>query len=205
MIKNPALFVTENTQTGDRFAIRLTTRKDKINFWYASEEHKYLYTFAENANYNRKTEWTEDLCRQLLKELTEENSKISIFRHAIDDVYIFNSEEKNDFPKMPRQPKEFEKYLAKMKIIERRAKIEKDHHSGPAPFILYGKHNDYGETELEFAWKLTPDKPKRQNIKPGDLVLVWTKFGFKKVTVTRIEKAAPGQKQPECRVKKKLK
>lgn len=206
MIKNPAIFVTENSQTEEKFAVRLACSKEKVNFWYATAECKYLYTFVANEKYNGKSEWTEDLCRQLLKELVEKNSNLSVLRYAENDVYVFNFDAINDMvvPKMPKQEKEFKKYLEKMKYVERRAAIEKEKHSGPAPYILYGKHNDYGETEIEFAWKLTPDKPKRQNIKPGDKVLVWTRYGFRKATVTRIEKAVPGKKQPEHRVKKKL-
>lgn len=50
---------------------------------------------------------------------------------------------------------------------------------------------------------MTPDKPKRQGIAPGDTVVVWTKNGYKTVVVTRIEAAEDGP-QPAARVKKKI-
>lgn len=81
-----------------------------------------------------------------------------------------------------------------------RRKIEEEKAKEPAPFILYGKFDKIPE---EHCWRLTPDKPKREGIEPGDRVLVWTSIGWKQVTVTRIE-PAEGKAQPAYRVKKKL-
>lgn len=84
--------------------------------------------------------------------------------------------------------------------IQRRLEIEAEKAKEPAPFILYGV---YGNHQKEYAWRLTPDKEKRQGIVPGDKVVVWTAKGWKVVTVTRIE-PAEGKEQPLNRVKKKL-
>jgi len=89
-----------------------------------------------------------------------------------------------------------ERKAAKRKRLE----IEAEKCEVPAPYILFGKHDGL---DKEYAWRLTPDKPKREGIVPGDRVLVWTRKGFKQVTVTRIE-PADDKEQPTARVKKKL-
>lgn len=83
---------------------------------------------------------------------------------------------------------------------QKRREMEEEKAKELAPFILYGK---FDKSPEEYSWRLTPDKPKRQGIEPGDRVLVWTYHGWKQVTVTRIE-PAEGKAQPAYRVKKKL-
>lgn len=215
-------------EAGERFAARQTwhtkaNSENVINFWHITPSHTFLYTFKPNKLYNRKVVWSEDLCQQLLKELRSPKPSVFVVRYAMDGQQVFSDMEGKFIPKTPKAPtpqpqpdpkakelreqrrKEHEERLKEAQgrkaVSSKRRKIEDAKTQDKAPFILYGKHNAGGSKE--YAWQLTPDKPKRQGIVPGDRVLVWTKYGFKQITVTRIE-PAEGKEQPKARVKKKL-
>ncbi|MGN1026597.1 MAG: hypothetical protein ACI4P4_09350 [Faecousia sp.] len=171
-----------------------------INFWHITPEHTYLYTFIPNETYNRHAEWNEAFCKSLEKVLGMSNPIIPIIRYAVDGKVMFCTYNLGSIPHPPSTPKKPLEKQRERGSQMRRTEIESAKSRTPAPYILYAKHKDGGK---EYAWQLTPDKPKRQDILPGDRVLVWTHNGFQKVTVTRIEPAV-GREQPCCRVKKKL-
>lgn len=172
-----------------------------INFWHITPEHTYLFTFKPDERFNRHAEWSETLCEQLLKELRHPKPSLQLVRYVIDGKAVFYNSNLRCLPKTPptpKKPQHIRRCTGKSRNF--RATIETEKAKMPAPYILYGKHEDGGK---EYAWSLTPDKPKRQDIQPGDLVLVWTSYGFRSVVVTRVE-PSDGQPQPKYRVKKKL-
>lgn len=100
-----------------------------------------------------------------------------------------------------KSPKEWEEYLARQEKKELRFKIEEAKRNEPAPFLVFGKFRE--ASEKEYSWRLTPDKPKRQGIMPGDRVLAWTGSGWAQVVVTRVEEIGD-REPPRGRIKKKL-
>lgn len=216
---------TYPTETGERFAALQTwhtkaNSENIINFWHITPEHTYLFTIKPNKRFNRKAKWSEDLCRELLGELRSPKPDVFVVRYVVDDTVLFSDLQGKCFPKPPKAPQippELKEDLTKeerkqrreaaaLAAQERKAKklnrpqIEEAKCQEPAPYILYGTHQKNGK---EYSWRLTPDKPKRQGIVPGDRVLVWTNKGFTQVWVTRIEEAGD-REQPTARVKKKL-
>ncbi len=205
---------TYPTETGERFAAlqkwhTKANSENIINFWHITPEHTYLFTIKPNKRFNRKVKWSEELCRELLGELRSPKPDVFVVRYVVDDTVVFSDINGKSFPKPLKAPqappvsqKAERKQMPKQeqKKLKKRTAIEKVKGQEPAPYILYGTHSKEGK---EYAWKLTPDKPKRQGIVPGDRVLVWTKNGFTQVWVTRIEEAGD-QEQPAARVKKKL-
>ena len=194
---------------GEWFAIASTGKNNnlrgKINFWHFTPNHTYLYTFVSNESYHCKQKWTEDLYRKSEADLRSPNSNIKVLRFLIDDSVIFCETGYEDVPKIPKSrnyPEGWEIHLQRKEKELHRIEIEAKKSKEFAPFILYGKFNN--ESENEYFWKLNPDKAKRQGIVPGDRVVVWTKNGFKVVTVTRIEANDINKEQPTARVKKKL-
>ena len=215
-------------EKGERFAARQVwhkkeTSENVINFWHMTPAHTFLYTFKPTEKYNGSSEWSEKLCQDLLAELRSPKPSMTVVRYAMDGQQVFSDMAGKVMPKPPEAPKpvpqpdpmakelreqrrkEHEERVQKAKDkksnSKKRRQIEAAKTKEPAPFILFGTHDTGGSKE--YAWQLTPDKPKRQGIVPGDRVLVWTKYGFDTVTVTRIE-PAEGKKQPAARVKKKL-
>lgn len=172
-----------------------------INFWHITPKHTYLFTFRPDDRFNRYAAWDESFCEQLLNELRLPKPSLQLVRYAVDDKVVFYNCNLWRIPQTPPAPKlpQYQKQN-KEKTRASRARIEAEKSKIPAPFILYGKHDGRGK---EYAWQLTPDKPKRQDIQPGDRVLVWTSYGFRSVIVTRVE-LSDGQLQPKYRVKKKL-
>lgn len=205
---------TYPSETGERFAAlqKWHTRANSeniINFWHITPEHTYLFTIKPNKRFNRRSKWSEELCRELLGELRSPKPDVFVVRYVVDDTVLFSDLQGQCFPKPPKAPqappaskKEERKkqHEQEQKKLKNRSEIEEEKCQEPAPYILYGTHAKDGK---EYAWRLTPDKPKRQGIVPGDRVLVWTKKGFAQAWVTRIEEAGD-QEQPAARVKKKL-
>lgn len=203
------MYRTFMNEEGERWAFREIPNKSKfrhMNFWHIVDGNCLLFTFKQNKIYNRKTIWTEDMIRKLENDLKSPNPSVKVLRCAYNNQILFVSDDyalTGPLPNVPREPKrpdEGEKHIEKQKKRPTRLEIEEIKNNEPAPYILYGKHDNVDE---EFAWNLTPDKPKRQGISIGDRVLVWTKRGFSEVTVTRIEEA-DGTVKPTARVKKKL-
>ena len=203
--KTKLLYKTNRSFDDQWFVIRTVCKnKAKLNFWVFTLEHNFLYTIVCNEEYNQKTEWTDEVCQKLLNELRSEKPNISVVRYCVDDKVVISANNNNEYL-LPTNP--LKRYpdlpvkIYKREKIKRRYEIEDALQKIDAPYILFGKHSTL---DKEYAWKLTPDKPKRQGIVPGDKVVVWTKNGFRTVTVTRIEDAT-GKEQPLCRVKKKIK
>lgn len=192
-------------ENGVRFAARQHWNDQDpgsgINFWHITPEHTYLFTFKPDERFNRFAEWNEALCELLLKELRLPKPSLQLVRYAVDGKAVFYNSNLRSLPKTPPAPKKPQhKKRHAGKLRKFRATIEAEKAKVPAPYILYGKHEGQGK---EYAWQLTPDKPKRQGIQPGDLVLVWTSYGFKTALTTRIE-PSEGKPQPKARVKCKL-
>lgn len=198
-------YKTNESTDGYWFMITRTSREDycTLNLWVFVNKHFFLYTFEADQKYNRETNWSDGRCHKLLEDLNSGNSNVKCLRKIKDDEIVFandNFKEKN-IPQNPfKKQQGWEKHIEKVDEYYKRLKIEEKFKETEAPYILFGKHKG---TEHEYTWKLFPDKPKRQGIVPGDEVLVWTRKGFKPVTVTRIE-PAEGKEQPMCRVKKKI-
>lgn len=172
-----------------------------INFWHITPEHTYFFTFKPDERFNRHAEWNEAFCERLLTELRLPKPSLQLVRYAVDEKAVFYNSNLWRIPKTPPAPQTAQQQKQNnRKTRAFRAAIEEEKGNAPAPYILYGKHEGLGK---EYAWRLTPDKPKRQGIQPGDLVLVWTSYGFRSVIVTRVE-PSDGQPQPKYRVKKKL-
>ena len=171
-----------------------------INFWHITKGSTILYSFLPNEKYNRKTLCTKEICENLEKDLRSVNPSVRVLRFAVNGELIFSNGDHRGWS-IPKVPDPFVIINEEeRRISPKRLEIEKEKTREPAPYILYGKHNKKGK---EYAWRLIPDKPKRQGILPGDKVIVWTRYGFTRITVTRIEKAEE-QEQPTARVKKKL-
>ena len=210
------MYRTFKNENGERWALREIPNNAKfrhMNFWHIVDDTCLLFTFKQNKLYNRKTIWTEDMIRKLEDDLKSPNPSVKILRCAYNNQVLFVSDDyaiTGPLPNTPREPKkpdglerhleEKKRHFEKQERRLTRLAIEEIKGNEPAPYILYGKHDN---VDKEFAWNLTPDKPKRQGISIGDRVLVWTKRGFREVTVTRIEEA-DGTVKPTARVKKKL-
>lgn len=186
----------ENAETGELYVVARTWTKKgpgrTLNLWHVMGKDTVLYTFSQNEKYNHKTNWTEELCRKLEADLRSQKPSLNVLRFAVNGKCIFAADPSYE-SNVPNVPYE-----------KTRAEHEAEKNAVPAPYILYGKHDGL---DVEFYWNLTPDKPKRQGIEPGDRVLVWTKKGFAAVTVTRIEKRDGRKKSqpvPTARVKKKM-
>lgn len=192
----------KQSENGEWFALKQTTKGAAINFWHITPEHTYLYTFKRNDEYNEKMAWTDDVCRELVREMRKSKPSVDVIRFAVDGVYYLNVDgaASDGVPKVPCKPDGANEDQEKAAQWKHRLEIEKKKCSVPAPYILYGKHDGM---DKEYAWRLTPDKPKRKGIRPGDRVVVWTRKGFREATVTRIEEARD-KVQPAARVKKKL-
>jgi len=209
------VYLSNLNETEEYFALAQTWNKQKpgtsINFWHITPAHEWLFTFRPTSKYNKDTMWSDRICRELEEDMKSQNPSVEVIRFAVDGMYIFKEEDHQSdaVPKPPAASKSFEKESTnktpeqKKEETKRRRRIFIEDKMGkvPAPFILYGKHEN---SEKEYSWKLTPDKPKRQGIVPGDTVMVWTRNGFTKATVTRIESLEADQPQPAARVKKKL-
>lgn len=200
-------FSTPHTQA-NRYVLRLTAGGAKLNFWYDNGKHIYFYTFAQNEKYNRNTIWTEAECENLINELSLPNPCVKIVRFAVDGAYFVNllNEKGAAVPVMPGLKEKLEFVTKKaaeaerLESLRKRAEFEAKKCKTPAPYILYGK---FDGNPKEYAWRLTPDKEKRKGIQSGDSVLVWTRSGWKIVTVIRVEPSNE-RAQPTCRVKKKI-
>lgn len=204
--------IKESFKDGDKYAlVEVNSRSPKgeraINFWHKKRNSTFFYTFLPNETYNILSEWNRNTFDVLETKLRTPNSSLTVLRLGFNGHLIYGSDGYNNIPKMPKMPKipkvpsSQNKKESNEEKLKTRELIEEIKTQNPAPFILFGKHKG---CDNEFAWKLYPDKPKRQNIVPGDCVLVWTKNGFKQVTVTRIEEAVEGAEQPTARVKRKL-
>lgn len=185
------LYRTVN-QVENLFAVYTSKSGDYIDFWHITGKQTFLYTFSPSEKFHQKRKWSEDLCLELLEDLRKPKPSCQVQRFAVNDQLVFVSDPSfnSSIPRIPR----------KVDRSRNRAAIEEYFSQQPAPFILYGTHEKGGK---EYAWKLTPDKPKRQGINPGDWVVVWTKQGFTTVRTSRIE-PSEGKEQPKYRVKKKL-
>lgn len=196
------LYVTTHKKATEWFAVKPTANGKKLNFWYDDGKHVTLYTFRQCDRYSRHMCWNERICREVLAELRKPAPALDVVRFAVDGVlYLPDPESTPDVPAMPPRTKEQLMKIQEWNSDYIRVNIEDYKCSTPAPFILYGIFP--GRSPKEYAWRLTPDKPKRQGIEPGDTVLVWTRCGFRKAQVTRIEEAGD-LPQPACRVKRKL-
>ena len=196
------LYVTTKKNAKEWFAVKPTTNGKKVNFWHDNGQHVYLYTFKQNNRYSRHIVWNDRICRDLLEDLRRPSPSVEVVRFAVDGIlFISDPESTPQVPQMPARVKADLKESGEWNGDHVRADIEDYKCSTPAPYILYGEFRE--NQGKEYAWRLTPDKPKRQGIVPGDKVLVWTRCGFRKVRVTRIEEAGD-KEQPECRVKRKL-
>ena len=195
------LYVTTNKKAKEWFAVKPTTNGKKLNFWHDDGKHVTLYTFRRCEKYNQHMYWNERICRELLEELRKPVPALDVVRFAVDGVlYLADPEATPEVPAMPPKTKEQLMQINEWNNAYIRVNKEDAKCAKPAPYILYGV---FPWNEKEYAWRLTPDKPKRQGIKPGDWVLVWTRAGFRTVRVTRIEEAGD-KPQPECRVKRKI-
>lgn len=220
---------TESNEDGERFVIGRSARSRSgwVNYWHLKDGHVYLFTFLPNQKYNKRKHWDRELYLKLEEDLRSAKPSVEVMRFAVDDKVIFYAKGSGfavpAMPAPPRKSPDWERHLEKLAqrenaeslqgtqqwgepqmTFEQRAEREEKKGKEKAPYILHGK---FSEDSKEFSWKLTPDKPKRQGIQPGDRVLVWTKKGFAKVTCTRIERVDMRRKQPEhpkYRVKKKL-
>lgn len=183
----PILFYEGGRKDGELFVLRQTIGGDKINFWYRNDEHAYFYTFLPSDRFNAESKWTKALCQKLVAELQSGKPSFEVDRFAIDGFWLINPEQSATVPKHPKRSG----YVKRERD---------DKYNNPAPFILYGKHR---ANSRELSWKLWPDKKERQNIHPGDQVIVWTQNGPRVATCTRIE-AAENLEQPACRVVRKF-
>ena len=197
--KQPYNFISKKREDGSYFAVRATASSSMLNFWYVSIAHTYLYTFVKTEKYNNRTEWTEKQCQELLDALRSEKPTLRVIRFAVDNMLVFDDEKLGDVPATPYSNGPETRFIV-VAASKKRREIEKDKGSRPAPYVLFGilQDNIGGK---EYAWNLTQDKPRRQNIMPGDLVLVWTRSGFKKAITTRIVKSEETEVKPTCRVK----
>lgn len=203
---------TYPNENGERFVVKQTKGQSEanpqtINFWHVKPGHTSLFTFVASEKYCKKTDWNEDMFRELLADLKSPKPSVAVVRVIVDGFQLFNDLRGQTLPGTPPEPKPPEKKPKKPKkpfrqihSFEDRVAAEAEINQEPAPFILYGCHIG---RDKEYAWRLTPDKPKRKGIKPGDIVLAWTSHGWVYVEVTRIE-PAEGKEQPTARVKRKL-
>ena len=194
------LFVTTKKSARERFAVKPTTNQKRLNIWHDNGKNIYLYTITQNDKYNQHMVWSERKCRELLEELQQSEPTVQVVRFAVDGVlYIADPESTPEVPAMPEKTAAQIEYQKKWTVAF--AELEAKKGAEPAPFVLFGKHLD---GKKEYSWKLTPDSPARQGIKPGDQVEVWTDYGYKKIVVTRIEKFEEAGIEPKGRVKKKV-
>lgn len=192
-------FMTD--EPGHWFAISQCNSGRKLNFWQVTPEHIYLYSYTADKRFRYRNFKSVRHCWRLLDELRSEHPSVEVFRFAVDGKMIMRTAGSSRIPRVPTPPTlpiEPPPKPKKPKSIREAIEIEKC--KEPAPYILYGV---FPSGAKEYAWRLTPDKPKRQNIQPGDPVLVWTRKGFKTVKTVRIEPAGD-KMQPTCRVKRKL-
>lgn len=194
------LFVTTKKSAKERFAIKPTASGKNINFWHDDGQRIFLYTFVESDMYSRQVVWSDKICRELLEDLRKPTPSVKVIRFAIDNLLVFSDVDTQEVPAMPQKTEAQQMYQEKWDRTAFRAEVEERKCEEPAPYILYGT---FSKRSKEYSWRLTPDKPCRQGIQPGHRVLVWTRYGFCRITVTRIEEAGD-QPQPECRVKRKL-
>lgn len=194
-------------EDGEKFVLREVNSDKKnrtraINFWHEKGDNVLFFTFFPNDVWNKACLWDREMMEKLEADLKSPNPTVKVKRFAYNENLIFKEDGyAEQIPKIPPVPSEQDdqgKCVRKEK--GKRLQIEKEKTKEPAPYIVYAKHD---ECEKEFAWRLYPDKPKRQGIVPGDRVVVWTQRGFKDATVMRIEEAGD-KEQPNARVKKKL-
>lgn len=97
-------------EQGERFAVMQTwgfngDTENIINFWHITPQHTYLYTIKPNKVYNRKVQWSEDLCRQLLNEIKMPKPLTVVVRYVVDGQQIFSDVKRAEVPKEPKAPK----------------------------------------------------------------------------------------------------
>lgn len=176
-------------EKGERFAVS-STLNENVNFWHIAPGISRLYTFrAVVAKYDSGTYWSEKLCRELLADLMSPKPSVHVMRFVVNGMVIFeeSGSERAKTQPLPKEPPPLTEEEAEWaRAREERMLEEEKMFNGPAPFILYGKHP---HSWKEYAWKLFPDKPMRQDIKPGEKVMVKTENGKVRVIVTRIEEA----------------
>lgn len=185
---------SKEEKPGDYFVLCMTKNKTAINLWHFTPENEYLYSFIPTEKYNRSIRWCWEKCKKLEENMRSPKPKVTVVRFAVNGVTYFSESGfgSTGCPEAPTysiRPPEWAKTLPPEEFSE------------PAPFILYGVHDD--SLEKEFSWRLTTDVPERQGIVPGDRVLVVAKNRYIPVTVTRIE-PSEGKEQPRCRVERKL-
>ena len=195
------LFVTTKPDVEDRFAIKLSVSGKTVNFWHNDGKNTYLYTFLPTDRYSHRVVWCDRICRELLEDLRQPKPSVQVVRFAVNGMVIFSDIEAPEVPAMPTEDEAPQITRANWDSSALRAEMEYRKGSEPAPYILYGKFST--RAKKEFSWKLTPDKACRQGIWPGYTVVVWTRYGFGHVIVTRIEEAGD-QPEPQFRVKRKL-
>lgn len=195
------LFVTTKPDVKDRYAIKPTVSGQMLNFWHNDGQRTSLYTFIPTDRYSQRVIWYDRICRELLEDLRQPKPSVQVVRFAVDSMVIFSDIKGQEVPEMPTEDEAPQVTKKNWDSSALRAELEDKKCSEPAPYILYGKFSR--RTKKEYAWRLTPDKPCRQDIRPGYTVKVWTRYGFAEAYVTRIEEAGD-LPQPDCRVKRKL-
>lgn len=176
-------------EKGERFAVS-TTLNGNMNFWHIVPGASRLYTFkAVQGKYDSGTYWSERLCKELLADLMSRQPSVQVMRFVVNGMVVFeeSGSERAKTQPLPKEPEPLtEEEAAWARSREEHLIEEEKMFNGPAPYILYGKHP---HSWKEYAWKLFPDTRMRQDIKPGDWVVVMTENGKSKVVTTRIEEA----------------
>ena len=201
---------------GERYLLTHTSRNSSsnvhgLNLWHITPQYTFFFTFYPNDKYHKKMKWTEDLFRELEANLRSPTPSVKVVRFAVNGMDVFSDNQHGPVPEVPDVPAHLTSTSAKYNPDEKRAKLqdkklrrrlmtERAINAEPAPFVVYARFTPDGK---EYAWNLTPDKPKRMGIEPGDKVLVWSAGRFCEAFVTRIE-PADGSVKPTQRVKKKI-
>lgn len=176
------------TDKGDRFAVGLT-RAGLVNFWHISGDFVRLYSFKSvKDKYDRSTTWYEGRCRELLADLMSPKPSVEVTRFVVNGQIVFTLD-KNDMEQyVPKTPAPLSEKRARTQKAWEKVYLEDKRmfKEDVAPLILYGK---FSNCEKEYAWKLFPNRPCRQRIKPGNLVMVKTRGKESCAKVTRIEEA----------------
>lgn len=187
--------------------------KRNVALWHLLRENEiktkpsrsYMYTFRPTEQWNAGIEWDEEKCRELLADLSQPTPSVKVIQFSVDGTYIFSDiqADMKQKQKIPNEPVMQRKKKTPPDLASKREEIaekEKIKGSVPPQFICYGKYGMH--KKKEYCWGLIPDKPKRQGIKPGDKILVWSAFSkaYTYVICTRIEPAESSTAHPKCRV-----
>lgn len=176
---NWAVKVTENDS--EHYVISHFSHRYKkyevMKLWRVNGETTFYYSFAPTERYNRFSNWDINLVHSLLEDFAAEKVRVL---HSGENLYTVLCKRVSKFAARPA--------------------IEAIKSKESAPFVLYGT---FPNNKKEYAWKLNPDKPKRQGLQPDDIAVVWANGSCRRVKVTRIE-PADGLPEPTARVLKKV-